>query len=218
MRQSASRHVFGTALLAAAMLAGAAHAQNNPSAQQIINSLTPTGNVSSTTRGIRPLAPGGSGMMSGPGMSMGASSASMPMGSSSMPMSASSAPASSGIVERAPAPSANLDIEFASGSATLTPEATAELDQLGKALTSATLAAYKFKIVGHTDTTGDAATNLALSQARAATVKSYLETKFGVSAARLTALGVGENDLLISTPPQTPELRNRRVQIINLGQ
>jgi outer membrane protein OmpA-like peptidoglycan-associated protein len=197
MRKIASCNVFGAALLASTLLAGTALAQSNPTAEQIINSLKPTGSVSDTTRGIRPLSQG-SGMMSGPGMTM--------------------APASSGIVARGPAPSTNLDIEFASGSATLTPEATAELDQLGKALTSPTLAAYKFKIIGHTDTTGDAATNQTLSQQRADAVKSYLETKFGVSDARLTTLGVGENDLLVSTPPQTPELRNRRVQIVNLGQ
>jgi outer membrane protein OmpA-like peptidoglycan-associated protein len=92
------------------------------------------------------------------------------------------------------------------------------LNQLGKALTSSDLAFYNFKIVGHTDTTGDAATNQTLSDQRAQAVKTYLESKFNVPDARLQAQGVGEADLLIKTPPQTPELKNRRVQIINLGQ
>jgi outer membrane protein OmpA-like peptidoglycan-associated protein len=116
------------------------------------------------------------------------------------------------------APSTNLDIEFATGSAALTPQATAELDQLGKALTSAQLASFNFKIVGHTDTVGDPATNQSLSDQRAQAVKNYLESKYGIADARLQATGVGENDLLVSTPPQTPDIRNRRVQVINLGQ
>ncbi len=28
---------------------------------------------------------------------------------------------------------------------------------------------------------------------------------------------MGENGLLVATPPQTPEPRNRRVQVVNLG-
>ena len=182
---------------AAILLAGAhsAAAQSNPNAQQIIDALKPTGDLSDTTRGIKPLAPGEMGNMS------------MPAGSAMAQGSAAAA-----------APSTNLNIVFASGSAALTPEATAELDQLGKALTSHDLAAYKFKIVGHTDTTGTAPANQSLSEARAAAVKQYLEAKFGVTDARLVALGVGESDPVVPTPPQTPELRNRRVQIINLGQ
>jgi outer membrane protein OmpA-like peptidoglycan-associated protein len=116
------------------------------------------------------------------------------------------------------APNANLAVDFQSGSANLTPQAMATLDQLGKALTSPQLAAYNFKIAGHTDTVGDATTNQSLSDQRAQAVKTYLETKFGISDARLQAVGLGENDLLVPTPPQTPNQRNRRVQIINLGQ
>ena len=120
--------------------------------------------------------------------------------------------------QEAAAPSANLDIDFQSGSAKLTPRAVASLDQLGKALTSSTLASYNFKIVGHTDTVGDAATNQTLSEQRAAAVKNYLETNFNVPSTRLQSEGVGESDLLVQTPPNTAEQQNRRVQVINLGQ
>jgi outer membrane protein OmpA-like peptidoglycan-associated protein len=92
------------------------------------------------------------------------------------------------------------------------------LDQLGKALTSPQLAAYNFKIAGHTDTVGDSATNQTLSEQRAESVKSYLETKFQVSDTRLQAVGMGERDPLVPTPPNTPNQQNRRVQIVNLGQ
>jgi outer membrane protein OmpA-like peptidoglycan-associated protein len=188
---------FGAALLAS--LGTAAVAQTNPSAQQIINQLKPTGAVSDTTRGIKPLA---------------AAPAATPMGNGI------ATPATPAVVTTAPAaaPSTNLNIDFGNGSATLTPDAEAALDQLGKALTSADLAAYNFKIVGHTDTVGDAATNQSLSEQRAEAVKSYLESKFGVADTRLQAQGVGEADLLEQTPVNTPDAHNRRVEIINLGQ
>jgi len=192
-------------LLASTTFAGVALAQTSPSAQQIINALTPTGSVSDTTRGIKPLD-----QSSAPSpMAMTATPAAM----SSGPMAMSAAPAQP--VEH---PSTNLQVVFASGSADLTPQAVATLDQLGKALTSATLASYSFKIVGHTDTVGDASTNQTLSEQRAQAVKSYLEAKFGVPDTKLQAQGVGESDLLVNTPANTPDLQNRRVQIINLGQ
>ncbi len=189
------------------LLAGAAYAQTNPSAQQIINALTPSGNVSGTTRGIKPLAPGGAGSPPAP--------MSSPMSS---PMAGPMAMNTPRPAAGTPIAQTNLNVVFATGSAGLTPQAAATLDQLGKALTSSTLAAYHFKIVGHTDTTGIEAANQSLSEERAAAVKSYLETKFKVPDARLQALGVGESDPLVPTPPNTPELRNRRVQIINIGQ
>jgi len=195
----------GAGLLLGAMVNTAAWAQSNPTAQQIIDSLKPSGTLSDTTRGIKPLPPGDAGTMAPSGTMA-------PMGA----MSAMNAPTP----PPAPvaAPTTNLNIEFATGSATLTPQATSELDQLGKALTSAQLAAFNFKIVGHTDTVGDPATNQSLSDARARAVKSYLEAKYSIADTRLQATGVGETDLLVATPPQTPEPRNRLVQVINIGQ
>ncbi len=191
----------GAGLVLGTMItASAAWAQTNPTAQQIIDSLKPSGTLSDTTRGIKPLPPGDGGTMAPSGKMA-------PMAGMSPPAPAPAA-----------APSANLNIEFATGSATLTPAATSELDQLGKALSSAQLAAFNFKIVGHTDTVGDPATNQTLSDARARAVKSYLEAKYSIPDTRLQATGVGESDLLVATPPQTPEPRNRLVQVINIGQ
>jgi outer membrane protein OmpA-like peptidoglycan-associated protein len=238
---------FAAVLLAGTGLSGIASAQTNPSAAQLIMSLQPTGSVSDTTRGIKPLAdssvpPTGqiinsltpSGSVSSTdrgikplspdsniaatdrgikplapsGSSSGSSYSGVQQASSAMPLSSADVTA----------PNANLAVDFQTGSANLTPQAMATLDQLGKALTSPQLAAYNFKIAGHTDTVGDPATNQSLSDARAQAVKSYLETKFGISDSRLQAVGLGESDLLDPTPPQTPDQRNRRVQIINLGQ
>jgi outer membrane protein OmpA-like peptidoglycan-associated protein len=149
--------------------------------------------VSETTRGIKPLSPGA--MAPAP----------------SMVVPASTRAPSQGVA------STDLNIEFRSGSADLTPQAMAELNQLGQALTSADLASYNFKIVGHTDTVGVPDKNQALSEARAQAVKSYLEAKFNLPETKLQTEGLGEADLAVATPPNTPELRNRRVQIVNLG-
>ena len=115
------------------------------------------------------------------------------------------------------APSIDLTVQFQSGSAELTPEAMRTLDELGRALSHEALAAYRFRIEGHTDTTGSRAANMSLSQARATRVAEYLQSRFGVAAARLEPVGRGQEALKVQTPDQTAEPRNRRVQVINIG-
>jgi outer membrane protein OmpA-like peptidoglycan-associated protein len=48
-------------------------------------------------------------------------------------------------------------------------------------------------------------------------VARYLEGRFAVGATRLETVGLGDRALLVATPPQTPEERNRRVHVVNLG-
>ncbi len=67
-------------------------------------------------------------------------------------------------------PSLDLSVQFQSGSAALTPAATHTLDRLGRALASPQLAAYRFRIEGHTDTVGTREINTPLSQHRAEAV------------------------------------------------
>ena len=115
------------------------------------------------------------------------------------------------------APSVKLVVDFQTGSAELTPSASRTLDQLGRALSSAALSAFHFRVEGHTDTVGSPDANKDLSERRAQAVASYLETKFGIAEARLQPVGMGSSQLLVQTPDQTPEPRNRRVRIVNLG-
>lgn len=159
-----------------------------PSTEDIIKSLTPTGNEE-TTRGIRLVRPGEQ--------------------QTGTPRAVTRAAAE--------APSVNLMVLFATDSAELTPEAVQTLDRLGQALSSQQLSAFRFRVEGHTDTVGSAAYNRSLSQRRAEAVVSYLEQKFGIPAARLQAVGLGEQGLLVPTGAQVAEPRNRRVQVINLG-
>jgi len=215
MTANATTHaarLLTAALLATTTAAGAALAQTNPTASQLINELKPTGMLSDTTRGITPLN-----QDSNPPMAPMAPMSGMAQPAAIRAPMSYAAPAPAPVPDMA-APSANLSVDFSSGSANLTPGAMATLDQLGKALSSPQLAAYNFKIAGHTDTVGDAATNQTLSEQRAASVKSYLEAKFGIADTRLQAVGLGESDPVVPTPPQTPSQANRRVQIINLGQ
>ncbi len=196
-----------TSLVVAPILLGAVpgFAQSNPTAEQIINALKPAGNLQNGgTRGIRLASPSG------------ATSSAAPSEAAPNVRTAATQPMAT------PHPSAagrsiNLTVDFTTDSAELTPQARAALDQLGRALSNSELSGYRFRIEGHTDTVGSDDYNRALSEQRAAAVVAYLTRKFGVAPARLQALGMGEQGLLVPTPPQTPEQRNRRVQIINLG-
>jgi outer membrane protein OmpA-like peptidoglycan-associated protein len=186
---SARITLAATLLLGAGLLGPAfAQAQGNPNSDSIVKSLTPTDGLNNSTRGIR----------------MGtAPSAGQP---AQAPAPAATKPAS-----------VSLNIQFATGSADLTPQATHSLDQLGQALSTPTLAGFHFRIEGHTDTVGSADLNKTLSQRRAETVVGYLTSKYQIDPARLQAIGMGEDGLLVSTPPNTPEARNRRVLVVNAG-
>jgi OmpA-OmpF porin, OOP family len=195
-----------------------AFAQGNPSSDQIINSLKPSGNLTlGGTRGIRLAAPSGEGTAPAQASAMPVATGqphvatAKPMVASAKPMAHATAPA------EAAGPSVNLTVNFPNGSADLTPEAMATLDALGRALSSNELASYRFRIEGHTDTVGSREYNRSLSERRAEAVVGYIVSKYGVQPSRLQAVGMGEEGLLVSTPEQTAEPRNRRVQVINLG-
>jgi OOP family OmpA-OmpF porin len=209
-----------TAPLALAALPAAA--QSNPSSDQIIQSLKPSGNLlSGGTRGIRMANPNAT--EATPQASGSPSSGSQSSGTQAAPQASTPRPApSTRTASTAPAaateaPSVSLSVQFATGSADLTPQARDTLDQLGKALSSSDLAQYRFRIEGHTDTVGSADYNKALSQQRADAVAGYLESKFGVKSDRLQAVGMGEQGLVVHTPPNTPNDKNRRVAVVNLG-
>jgi OOP family OmpA-OmpF porin len=166
-----NQYRFGSAALVAMLaLAAPAVAQSNPSSDQIINALKPTTQMlhSSVTRGIRPIAPGaGSDTDVVPASTSspapGAPKAARP--ATTAVAAHTTAPATT-TTAAADAPSINLYVPFENGSAELTPAAIAALDELGKALSSTTLASFKFKIEGHTDTVGSKNYNLELSDRR----------------------------------------------------
>ena len=115
-------------------------------------------------------------------------------------------------------PSVSLMITFATGSAALTPQAEALVASLARALATPDLTRSRFRIEGHTDTVGATAMNQSLSERRAATVRDLLVARYGLAPARLEAVGLGETQLLVPTPDGRAEARNRRVQVVNLGE
>ncbi len=193
-----------------------ASAQSNPSADDMIKMLKPTGSMTGGTRGIRPANAASS---TAPAQPAAPIAGVAPSPSPSSQTAAAAAPLS----RPAPAPAASagpsvdLTINFQNGSAELTPDAVKTLSALGKALSSSDLSAFRFRIEGHTDTVGSRDYNISLSQARANKVAEFLEKNFGVAGGRLEAVGKGPEGLLVPTPDQTAEPRNRRVQVINLG-
>ncbi len=68
-------------------------------------------------------------------------------------------------------------------------------------------------VTGHTDTSGTAGYNQALSERRAAAVKADLIRR-GVSPSLIRTIGKGESELLVPTAPGVREPSNRRAQIV----
>jgi peptidoglycan-associated lipoprotein len=67
-------------------------------------------------------------------------------------------------------------------------------------------------VVGHTDTVGSASVNEELALVRATLVSEWLKQK-GLEYHTLTVESHGERNLLIKTPDDTLEPRNRRVEV-----
>jgi outer membrane protein OmpA-like peptidoglycan-associated protein len=67
-------------------------------------------------------------------------------------------------------------------------------------------------VVGHTDTMGTPTANFALGLRRAEAVRSLLVSA-GLEGSTVEATSLGEAYLLVRTPDETPEPRNRRVEI-----
>ncbi len=104
---------------------------------------------------------------------------------------------------------ANRTIEFETGSATLTPEGRAILDQMASVL--ARMPGKSVEIIGHTDNSGNRASNIALSQARADAVKGYLVTR-GVGPHSMATMGVGPDQPIASNTSDDGRARNRRIE------
>ncbi|SIQ79567.1 OmpA family protein [Micromonospora avicenniae] len=71
----------------------------------------------------------------------------------------------------------------------------------------------RVRIEGHTDSTGSADSNLALSRARARTVQDFL-VGHGVTADRLSAEGYGETRLEVPDVTGSGRAQNRRVELL----
>lgn len=98
-------------------------------------------------------------------------------------------------------------IQFQVGSAKVSPASEATLGSIAKILA---LAPDRCVIVeGHTDATGNADKNMALSKDRAGSVVNYISEKSGIERKRLVPLGKGSSSPAAGLAPNDP--KNRRV-------
>jgi outer membrane protein OmpA-like peptidoglycan-associated protein len=109
-----------------------------------------------------------------------------------------------------PPASRHFTLHFRFESGELTEESIALVPVILQAVKA--LSVPEVVVVGHTDTMGDATTNVALGLKRAASVRTIL-FRAGLALSTVEVTSHGEADLLVKTPDNTPEPRNRRVEI-----
>ncbi len=107
-------------------------------------------------------------------------------------------------------------VEFDTNKATIKPGSHALLDDVVRVLQKYP-GIKKIQVEGHTDSVGDDARNLTLSEARAAAVSKYL-TDHGVDANRLASKGYGESDPIGDNKTKDGQATNRRVEFEILEQ
>jgi OOP family OmpA-OmpF porin len=105
-------------------------------------------------------------------------------------------------------------ILFETGKSGLKPESTPTLKAIAAALKGHS--DLKVEIQGHTDNVGSAASNMALSQARADAVKAALQADYAVDAGQLTAKGYGDTKPMAKNTTPEGRANNRRVEIVKL--
>jgi outer membrane protein OmpA-like peptidoglycan-associated protein len=108
-----------------------------------------------------------------------------------------------------PAPR-HFTLQFRFESDTLTAESAALVPEILNAVKSTPVP--EVVVVGHTDTMGDARANVTLGLRRANSVRDIL-AKAGLELSTIEVTSHGEADLLVKTRDNTPEPRNRRVEI-----
>jgi OmpA-OmpF porin, OOP family len=109
---------------------------------------------------------------------------------------------------------------FKSGTDVLEPGCDAKLKRLAnvlieakKQLEAAGVKSYKFEVSGHTDSTGDAAKNKALSGKRAEVIVKELVAR-GVPRGEILAVGRGSEQMLVKPDnTEAKKAKNRRYEI-----
>lgn len=109
-----------------------------------------------------------------------------------------------------PKPPRTFVLYFELGGTQLTPASQAQMNDIFDEVRSRP--APDLSVVGHTDTAGAAAANETLAQSRADFVARLLKPA-AASGLQIEVTSHGERNLLVPTPDDTPEPRNRRVEV-----
>jgi outer membrane protein OmpA-like peptidoglycan-associated protein len=105
------------------------------------------------------------------------------------------------------------DVLFSLGSATLTDRSKLTLVRLAQSIAAAHLKGT-IQINGYTDNTGTAASNVALSLARALAVARVLQAPLAGEAVTLVPQGFGETSPVATNSTVVGQASNRRVTIV----
>ncbi|MEM9349207.1 MAG: OmpA family protein [Pseudomonadota bacterium] len=103
------------------------------------------------------------------------------------------------------------NVFFPRGGSALDASATAQIALLAKVLNTEVMAGTCLRLVGHSDSSGAASTNAALSERRAEAVRKAIAAELGSSAPPMETAGMGEDAHLSELP--TTHVAQRRVTL-----
>lgn len=102
-------------------------------------------------------------------------------------------------------------ITFDTGKSIIKPESMGEINRIVTLMTENP--DLKFSVEGHTDNTGSATSNQALSESRSKAIVDKL-VEMGISSDRLTSSGKGQNSPLADNSTDEGRAKNRRVEFV----
>ena len=105
-------------------------------------------------------------------------------------------------------------IYFDSGKDIVKPESYGTMNEIATVLKENP--ELRIRITGHTDSDGDDAMNLDLSNRRATNVKQYLVQEFQIEPDRIESDGKGENEPITANTSPENKAKNRRVELMKL--
>ncbi len=104
-------------------------------------------------------------------------------------------------------------ITFDVGKSTIKPESMGEINRIVQLMNENP--DLKFSVEGHTDSTGNAASNQTLSEARSKAIVDKL-VEMGIAQDRLTASGKGQNNPIADNGTDEGRAKNRRVEFVKI--
>ena len=100
---------------------------------------------------------------------------------------------------------------FQVGGAKLTAESEADIGKIAEELGKRPVP--DISVIGHTDTAGDDEANEKLGLQRATAIAALISSGTKIEAGKISVESHGEKNLLVPTPDNTNEPRNRRVEV-----